>query len=361
MKRRAEELNAATENNDTVHPARKRRLEYTEADAQLAKLYNDLSDEVKATRIKAAAGLVRALKDAEPARLDQSLTRLIRGLCSSRKASRSGFFVALVEVLQLTKPTDSHDNAQFTPLSLIAKVESLTEPEGSANNQVSLTIITSPFFQSVFLMRLQEKRDYLLGRCIAFKALIQSRVLFQDAPDQTAWQTLLDHVFALIVEYPSVRKDYGAILYESLPSLALLKQDETAYAQTLLQKLQSLSLAKSAEGLAIWLSAVHLFPGLSLSKNVWHYNDPLNSKERAVVAKILRDGSNTETADAASTGKSGNGTPQSMPSFAWTPVLQELYRRYTATSKTSDFEKFWTEAVDGEYLVIHVCLSSANM
>jgi len=150
MKRRAEESSADREQDTNVHPARKRRLEYSEADKQLAQLYNDLSDEVKTIRIKAAAGLVRTLKDVEPARLVEAITRLVRGLCSSRKASRSGFFVALIEVLSLSKGLDNSPS-DLSPQSLISKIELLTEPENTSNNRVSgpyiltsVTVLTCP-------------------------------------------------------------------------------------------------------------------------------------------------------------------------------------------------------------------------
>lgn len=145
MKRRAEESPADREQDADIHPARKRRLEYSEADKQLAQLYNDLSDEVKSTRIKAAAGLVRALKDAESTRLEEAITRLVKGLCSSRKASRSGFFVALIEVLSLIKRHDHSPSASpdLSPRSLISKIESLTQPDGASNNRVSETCIAT--------------------------------------------------------------------------------------------------------------------------------------------------------------------------------------------------------------------------
>ena len=58
---------------DDVHPSRKKRVKYTEEDAQLAKIYHDLADEVQAVRIKAAGDLLRIVS-AEPskqaARLD---------------------------------------------------------------------------------------------------------------------------------------------------------------------------------------------------------------------------------------------------------------------------------------------------
>lgn len=124
--------------HDTTHPSRKRRVEFGVADAKLAALYNDLSDDVKATRLKAAAELIRALADADPEALDKSLTRLIRGLCSSRKAARSGFSVALIEILKLTTKSPSAD-VEGVDLSLPAIIEriiSITQPEEQSNNKV---------------------------------------------------------------------------------------------------------------------------------------------------------------------------------------------------------------------------------
>ena len=143
MKRKLNGETAQPHNDDSVHPARKRRLGYTNEDARLAQLYNDLSDEVKATRLKAAAELVRSLRGTDPERIGQALTRLVKGLCSSRKASRSGFFVALSEVLPLAKDVEASipSETHFEPSSLINKVESLTQPESTSSNQVSLACL----------------------------------------------------------------------------------------------------------------------------------------------------------------------------------------------------------------------------
>lgn len=124
---------------DPTHPSRKRRIEYTETDAKLASFFNDLSDDVKATRLKAAAELIRTLTDAEPEKLDKALTRLIRGLCSSRKAARSGFSVALTEVLRLTSEHANSSNSGGLDLSLpalIDRIVSIATPDVRSNSQV---------------------------------------------------------------------------------------------------------------------------------------------------------------------------------------------------------------------------------
>ena len=171
--------------------------------------------------------------------------------------------------------------------------------------------------------------------------------MFQQAGDKTSWEMLVDHTINQFIEHASLRKDFGAVLYESLPLMTTIKGVDASYANVVLQQLYSANLARTAEGLAIWLTASQSFPDLSLPKGVWNHNDPLNSKERAAVAKILRDNTDTETTDSSQSSKT-SGTSQSMPSFAWTPVLRELYKRYSGSGKSSEFEKFWTEAVDSK-------------
>lgn len=124
--------------HDTTHPSRKRRVEFGVVDAKLAALYNDLSEDVKATRLKAAADLIRTLTEADQEALDKSLTRLIRGLCSSRKSARSGFSVALIEILKLTSksPTTDVESVDLTLPAIIGKIVSITQPEETSNNKV---------------------------------------------------------------------------------------------------------------------------------------------------------------------------------------------------------------------------------
>ncbi|THY50080.1 hypothetical protein D6C97_07129, partial [Aureobasidium pullulans] len=315
--------------HDTTHPSRKRRVEFGVADAKLAALYNDLSDDVKATRLKAAAELIRALADADPEALDKSLTRLIRGLCSSRKAARSGFSVALIEILKLTTKSPSAD-VEGVDLSLPAIIEriiSITQPEEQSNNK--------------------ERRDHLTGRCFGFKSLIQSQLLFAKGVSITEWEKVLDHIFKLATETTWLRRECGVTLYETLATLTQIKDLDIEYVDLLIQRLEPFKLTRTPEGLAIWLTTSVLFPDAKLPKGSWNHNDPLSSKERGTVAKILRD--NGAQSEDGPTGNS-TGAAQSSPSFAWSIILSHLYKRHKPSKKSeekvSDFEKFWLEAVD---------------
>jgi len=137
-KRRRDAVSDDQKPVDTTHPTRRRRLEYTGTDAKLASFYNDLSDDVKSVRLKAAAELIRTLSGADPEGLNKALTRLIKGLCSSRKAARSGFSVALTELLRLTPKhaASTSDDLDLGVPSLIHRILTITTSDVRSNSQV---------------------------------------------------------------------------------------------------------------------------------------------------------------------------------------------------------------------------------
>lgn len=109
----------------------------------MAQIFEDLAHEVKDIRIKAAATLVRKMSpDSSPSGdlVTKTLTRLIRGLCSGRKAARSGFFVALVEVLRTRYDSsqDTSSDAKPSVNDVVGMVTDYTEPEGKAAGQVCI-------------------------------------------------------------------------------------------------------------------------------------------------------------------------------------------------------------------------------
>ena len=124
-------------------PAKKPRA-YTREDAEFAKIYEDLANEVGKTRFDATSALLAKLSSnpaPEPDTFAKILKRLIRGLCSSRKAARSGFFIALTEFLQLSTlklPEDRSENR----LGFVVQqyVDDGTTTEVKASNQVTMPI-----------------------------------------------------------------------------------------------------------------------------------------------------------------------------------------------------------------------------
>ena len=82
--------------------SKKRRREPINVNTKLVEIYEDLASENDEIRLKAAQALVSQFTpDKTPAdeEVQKTLSRLFRGLCSSRKAARIGFSIALTEVL----------------------------------------------------------------------------------------------------------------------------------------------------------------------------------------------------------------------------------------------------------------------
>ena len=304
-----------------THPSRKRRVGYSDADAQQAKTYNDLADDIQAVRLKAARTLLERLSVNSPNQVPsirEALTRLVKGLCSGRKAARIGFSIALCEVLRLAFGLAYEHGAHELHLGAITEqVFKLTEAESKASGQ--------------------EKREYLLGRRFAFQAILQSDVALVTALSDTEWQGFLVAVAQLAKQKPWLRTECGAMLNEYV-EVVDGKGLSTARIQAVISVLQEHQLLKTAEGLALWLSIADRWPE-ALPKDVWHKKDPLSSDELLVVKKIMQ-GSSADEAQEQATGKaSKGGARQSQPSFAWKVILTHLYKR-----KEKVVTRFWEES-----------------
>lgn len=113
----------------------KRRRETSAVDTQLVEIYEDLANVDEEIRLKAAQTLL--LKIAPEAglaseQIHEILRRLIRGLCSGRKAARLGFSIALTEFLiQRLSPTAS------CPLFAIPEVIEVLKTETRIGGNVS--------------------------------------------------------------------------------------------------------------------------------------------------------------------------------------------------------------------------------
>ena len=310
---------------DEVHPSRKRRMGYSSADAELAKIYEQLADDVQLVRLQAAAKLVQTLtaKSTEQLqRISDALTRLVRGLCSARKAARLGFSVALSEVLRIAfaLAATSSDASQFHLATTVERIVGMTHSEGNVSGQ--------------------EKRDHWLGRRFAFQAVLQSNIAHSGAVDEEQWKAFVDAVAELASMKPWLRSECGAMLYEYLESADGVRLSESRV-QALITALHEKGLLKTAEGTALWLS-ISAHWSDTLLKGVWHKKNPLSSTDRPALKKLLQ-GSAIEEDEVNK--KAKPGTRQSKPSFAWNAILSHAYNQ----SKASHFERFWVEIVDNSF------------
>ena len=122
--------------------SKKRRREQPAVDVQLVELFEDLANVDEVIRIKAAGNLVRRIAsdtDASAEQLNEYIRRLIRGLCSGRKAARLGFSIALTESLTKIFESKANDVPGLTSIAeLIETLRSQTRCNGNVSGQVRI-------------------------------------------------------------------------------------------------------------------------------------------------------------------------------------------------------------------------------
>lgn len=118
--------------------SKKRRREQSSIDVQLVEIYDDLANENEEIRFKAAhAFLTKFSLQSNQSRgqLAEAVRRLIRGLCSGRKAARLGFSIALTEFLSQRwgrTPIEGAEELQVSELVdvLIQQTETTSKVSG---------------------------------------------------------------------------------------------------------------------------------------------------------------------------------------------------------------------------------------
>mgnify|MGYP002717880839 CR=1 FL=1 len=167
------------------------------------------------------------------------------------------------------------------------------------------------------------------------------------------WTQVIDLVLELAQKKPWIREECGWIIYQCVYDLAARKM-EPKYIQSALEQLCVRDLARSPEGVAIWLAAKDMFPNATFPSKIWKHDDPLDSKERSSMSKIMK-----ESGAAASEGENKVNTAKSSGvwnnklHFAWDAVLSRTSVEAKDKSKKSrmTFTDFWTEVVDSKYLL----------
>lgn len=122
--------------------SKKRRREPYNVDVKLVEIYEDLASEKDEIRLRAAQGLVSQFtpdKNPTDEQIKKTLQRLFRGLCSSRKAARIGFSIALTEILTQIFSA-SRELAEFGIADVLKTWESQSNSSGSETGQVRWSI-----------------------------------------------------------------------------------------------------------------------------------------------------------------------------------------------------------------------------
>ncbi|KAJ6141553.1 hypothetical protein N7470_009943 [Penicillium chermesinum] len=315
------------------HTTKKRRREPYNVDTKLVEIYEDLASEKDEIRLKAAQSLVSQFTpDKAPAddQIKRTLQRLFRGLCSSRKAARIGFSIALTEILTQIFST-TRESSEFGIADVLKIWESQSNSSGSESGQ--------------------EQRDHHFGRLFGAEAIIKSNILFEPSVPFTEWNKVLDLIFELAQKKPWLREECGWILYRCVYDLAARGAD-AKYVEAAVHSLSAYDLVRCPEGVAVWLAVKDMFPNASLPSKAWKHDDPLDPKERSSLSKIMKESSSGDSQAAA----------RVIPNPLECGILSFILLGMLLFSRTSDvsrdtksksskssrlsFTDFWVEVVD---------------
>lgn len=201
-------------------------------------------------------------------------------------------------------------------------------------------------------MHYQEVRDHHIGRLFGAEAIIKSGILFHGTNDAERYERILDIIYDLAKEKSWLREQCGFVLYQSLETSSTL-----GYIHAVIDKLRSAGLAKTPEGVAIWISVQKKFPSVTVPKDVWHRDSPLDRREKSHLALILKEASISELDGANSNAKSNQkqrGFWSAKVHFAWLVVITELLIHSESTDamkslKCMEFGEFWNRCVEGKF------------
>ena len=318
--------------------SKKRKRDGTEIDVDLVTIYDNLAHESEQVRLRAARQLLNKTFHSSDTEVNEDqirtiLRRLFRGLCSSRKAARLGFVVALTEFLSQIQA--SSFQSSFLPSQVIDALETATEPEGGSRGQ--------------------EERDYYFGRVFGAGAVVQSKILFS-GEDRTEWKRLLNLLCIIATKKPWLRQECGWTLCQFVSEAVEDAATLQPFVEDIIDVLNTHKLIRTPEGVAIWLTARKAFPHASLSKHVWKYSHPLAAKDVHNLAEVMKNARTQQSEDEF--GAQGSTSWSASLHFVWTVVLNLFYERSTngtaangsskpkAGHETVSFSEFWKVVVD---------------
>jgi DNA polymerase phi len=249
----------------------------------------------------------------------------------------------------LLNPTGKIANRSDIDFARVLDIlKSHTHPEGSVAGQVWMSIAFHCISDTANVGSSQEERDHYFGRLFGLEALIKSSILFLETSPLNYWIQVLNLVFELAKKKTWLREECGWIVYDALPTI-FESETKTKFFQVTIDRLCANGLAKTPEGVAIWLYIYRHDPNVELPETPWRHKNPLDSSNFTTLAKVLKEASPQEE-DANSQGMiSGQkGNWNSKLHFAWNVVVSEICSSESSTVKDASlFRGFWQCIVDG--------------
>lgn len=191
-----------------------------------------------------------------------------------------------------------------------------------------------------------------MGRLFGAEALLNSAIFLKQG-EESGLEKLLDLICALAKKKPWLRQECGWMLYR-----CIVKPPSTlspVIAETILNSLLQYKLIRTPEGIAIWLAIKNRFPDLHFLKELWKHNDPLNKKDKILLAKAIKDTQPVRDDEKDRERAHANSVWNAQLHFVWDVVLNEFYSTISELHQPKkvnrlSFESFWAEVVDGRLI-----------
>ncbi|KKO99171.1 hypothetical protein THAR02_08728 [Trichoderma harzianum] len=283
-------------------------------------LYEHLGSEDDNDRIEAADCIISGLLGGEgvaEAVLQRHLDRrLFRGLASGRNASRIGFSLVITEILsQLFGDKEPSLAEKYPGLTFDKVLGFLLEKAQIVGNIPG-----------------QEERDIFFGQLFGIECFVKSRTLFSEP---SRWNTILEELLKLSNKKVWLKSQCGWVLVQAL------QQMDQAQVKSTLEKLSSAGVAKTPEGVAVWLVALNQFPDLKVKP--WQH--PLSRKTLGDLTAILKESFNDSSKDPSSNSRNNQQASWTAQlHFVWDLILNHYLK--AGDSEVEDFAHFWGRVVD---------------
>ncbi|KAK4059743.1 hypothetical protein Trihar35433_10559 [Trichoderma harzianum] len=283
-------------------------------------LYEHLGSEDDNDRIEAADCIISGLLEGEgvaEAVLQRHLDRrLFRGLASGRNASRIGFSLVITEILsQLFGDKEPSLAEKYPGLTFDKVLGFLLEKAQIVGNIPG-----------------QEERDIFFGQLFGIECFVKSRTLFSEP---SRWNTILEELLKLSNKKVWLKSQCGWVLVQAL------QQMDQAQAKSTLEKLSSAGVAKTPEGVAVWLVVLNQFPDLKVKP--WQH--PLARKTLGDLTAILKESFNDSSKDPSSNSRNNQQASWTAQlHFVWDLILNHYLK--AGDSEVEDFAHFWGRVVD---------------
>lgn len=284
-----------------------------------ASLYDLLGSEEESDRIAAADCIISSLLGEEPvpeAVLVRHLDRrLFRGLASGRNASRLGFSLVITEILNQLFGKDDIAAKHYPGLTFETVLDFLkdkTQPEGNIPGQ--------------------EERDHYFGQLFGIECFVRSHILFSAT---SRWNAVLSSILRLATKKVWLRSQCSWIVVEAV------EQMSEQVAENTLRSVAEANMAKTPEGVAIWIVAMNKYDNLKIEP--WKH--PLAPKSFGDLAIVLKESFTETTNDAAAKGNKQASWSAQLP-FVWNLLLQHYGKQ---EESADDFAQFWSRVVDDSF------------